>query len=309
MLEKKASPPGEDSVVKKSSSTKKIINQGITKLKDVYEEFREEGAQEKESIVSTEILRLASFDIWLFSNTSRDNEELRSIANILKYHDLIAIQGVKDEKVLTRLVDILRGMGYSYQYELSPPLGKNTQDYHAFLYRDDRVTLVKTGKLYSSEKNQLSRAPFYASFKSGNFDFTLVSVYIPDMDDLTLKRREILSLADVYNDVQNEDVAEQDVLLLGDFNIAPDDKSWEPLKAIPTMTYLIKPPSTTLISDTGITDNFWFPLHYVKEYTGISGVNKFDETIYGNDDTHAKRAVSNHRPIWAKFDITMDDDD
>ncbi len=35
---------------------------------------------------------------------------------------------------------------------------------------------------------------------------------------------------------------------------------------------------------------------------------KFDEQLFGNDDKKASLMVSDHRPLWAEFDISEDDD-
>ena len=41
---------------------------------------------------------------------------------------------------------------------------------------------------------------------------------------------------------------------------------------------------------------------------GRCGIDRFDETDFGNDDKVANLAVSDHRPIWAVFNMTRDDD-
>ena len=38
-------------------------------------------------------------------------------------------------------------------------------------------------------------------------------------------------------------------------------------------------------------------------------LDRFDETDFGNDDKAANLAVSDHRPVWAVFSVTQDDDD
>ena len=75
------------------------------------------------------------------------------------------------------------------------------------------------------------------------------------------------------------------------------------------MAYLIGPPEKTTITDTSLYDNFWFQKDNVLEYSGRSGVVRFDENIFRNDDDKAKIAVSDHRPVWADFQINADDDD
>ena len=122
-------------------------------------------------------------------------------------------------------------------------------------------------------------------------------------------RPELIELTKVYEYVQNEDPQEQDIIVLGDFNFPPTDRGWDDLKAFSTMACLIEPPAKTTITDTSLYDNFWFQAEYVKEYTGESGINMFDQEMFGNDDSKAKRAVSDHRPIWAVFSVVMEDDD
>ena len=51
-----------------------------------------------------------------------------------------------------------------------------------------------------------------------------------------------------------------------------------------------------------------FQTNYVMEYTGEHGIERFDEIDFGNDDEAANLAVSDHRPVWAKFYANVDDD-
>ena len=53
----------------------------------------------------------------------------------------------------------------------------------------------------------------------------------------------------------------------------------------------------------------FFQKDHVTEYLDRSGIDRFDETDFGNDDKAANLAVSDHRPVWAVFSITQDDDD
>ena len=97
--------------------------------------------------------------------------------------------------------------------------------------------------------------------------------------------------------------------ILGDFNFPPTDEGFGRLKDIPGMVFLIVPPAKTTITDTRLYDNFWFQQQYVREYVGECGVERFDETMFGGDDRAASKTVSDHRPIWAKFNTKGPDDD
>ena len=62
----------------------------------------------------------------------------------------------------------------------------------------------------------------------------------------------------------------------------------------------------TTISDASLYDNFWWDT--VTEWMGESGIDRFDEAVFGDDDDAASLAVSNHRPIWVTFQTDRDDD-
>ncbi|MCB1318992.1 MAG: endonuclease/exonuclease/phosphatase family protein, partial [Leptospiraceae bacterium] len=252
--------------------------------------------------------RLCSFNIRVFSNKSRDDNELNYITKLLEPCDITAIQELRDETVLRRTVDLLGRSGYPAAYDISESVGRGVKERYAFLYRTDRVRQTSPGKLYPEQHDEFIREPYFASFTAGQFDFTLLTIHVLYGKNKNERRPELEALAKVYEYAQNADPGEQDIILLGDFNFSPDDRGWNALTRLPTMTPLITAPQKTTITDTSLYDNFWFETRYVREYTGISGIWNFDETMFGNDDTRAKLAVSDHRPIWALFNTLEDDD-
>jgi len=119
----------------------------------------------------------------------------------------------------------------------------------------------------------------------------------------------VRALADVYRYVQESNGAEDDVLLVGDFNRNPNDaESYGPIMAIPSMIRLFELPQKSHIRDSSLYDNIFFQKNNVKEYLDRSGIDRFDETDFGNDDKAANLAVSDHRPVWAVFSTIRDDD-
>jgi len=49
-------------------------------------------------------------------------------------------------------------------------------------------------------------------------------------------------------------------------------------------------------------------IHFTREFTSTYGIIKFDEVLFGNDDKKASLTVSDHRPLWAEFEVIADDD-
>ena len=255
------------------------------------------------------IIRLAAWNIRIFSDNSRDDAELQLIANVLIDYDFIAVIELKDETVLKRTESVLELMGRDYDYLVSRPVGGKVKERYAFLFDQKLVDVLEDGKVFPDPNDAFLREPYSASFRAGQFDFTTISAHVIWGDSVPPRQREVGELANVYRAVQAMNGAEQDVILLGDFNRNPDDLlAYQPLMSIPGMTHLFQLPEKSHIKDTSLYDNIFFQASYVTEYTGNSGIDRFDETDFGNDDKAASLAVSDHRPVWAEFRIDTDDD-
>ena len=253
--------------------------------------------------------RLAAWNIRIFSDGSRTDDELHHIAKILINYDFIAIVELRDDVVLMRTEAILEGMERDYDYVISPPVGAKVKERYAFLFDPRIVRVIENGKVFPDPNDVFLREPYFATFKAGEFDFTAIAVHLIWGDSVNQRRREVQELANVYQAVQAADKTEQDVILLGDFNRNPDDQSaYGPLLSIRSMRHLFQLPQKSHIKDTSLYDNIFFQTNHVTEYTGESGIERFDEILFGNDDDAASLAVSDHRPVWGIFRIDSDDD-
>lgn len=257
-------------------------------------------------------LRLAAWNIRIMSDKSRTDTELKQIAKTLADYDFIAIVELHDEAVLKRIQRILSQMGKAYQYQFSPAVGRGSKERVAFLYKPEFVSVVRVGELYpdaADGKDNFARDPYWATFRAGEFDFSVIAVHVVWGDRVGPRKAEVKALADVYRYVQAANGAEDDVLLVGDFNRNPTDvESYHPIMAIPSMTRLFDFPQKSHIRDTSLYDNIFFQKEHLTEYLNRFGIDKFDETDFGNDDKAANLAVSDHRPVWAVFNIEVDDD-
>ena len=246
------------------------------------------------------------------SDKSRTDTELKQIAKTIADYDFIAIVELRDEAVLMRTQKILAQMGKMYDYEFSPAVGGGVKERYAFLYKKDFVSVVRHGELYpdtADGKDDFIRDPYWATFRAGEFDFSVIAVHVIWGERVAQRKAEVKALADVYKYVQEANGAEEDVLLVGDFNRNPTDKeAYSRIMAIPSMTRLFQFPQKSHIKDTSLYDNIFFQKDHLTEYLNRSGIDRFDETDFGNDDKAANLAVSDHRPVWAVFSIEIDDD-
>ena len=257
-------------------------------------------------------LKLAAWNIRIMSNKSRTDAELMEIARTLADYDFIAIVELRDEAVLKRTQRILLQMGAAYDYQFSPAVGRGVKERCAFLYKKERVSVIRPGELYPDTldgKDDFIRDPYWATFRAGEFDFSVIAVHVIWGERVAQRKAEVKALADVYKYVQAVNGAEDDVLLVGDFNRNPTDAdAYSRIMAIPSMTRLFELPQKSHIRDSSLYDNIYFQMDAVTEYLGRCGIDRFDETDFGNDDKAANLAVSDHRPVWAVFSITQDDD-
>lgn len=286
---------------------------GCSETEDVDRPFTEHFIEpvdpENENYTIAPTMRLATWNIRIFSDNSRNDEELQLIANVLIDYDFIAIVELRDENVLKRTERILELMGKDYDYLMSRRVGGKVKERYAFLFDRQIVNVIEDGMVFPDPNDTFFREPYFASFRAGKFDFTAIVIHVIWGTSVAKRRKEVQELADVYQTVQEMNGAEQDVILLGDFNRNPDDqKAYQPLMQISGMLHLFKLPTKSHIKDSSLYDNIFFQSLHVTECTGESGVDRFDETDFGNDDKAASLAVSDHRPVWVEYRIDIDDD-
>ena len=153
---------------------------------------------------ATEIT-VASFNIRIFSTGSRDDSELALIADRLQQFDLIAIQELRDEEVVRRTLDILAERGLEYRALVSSRVGRGSLERYAYLWREKVVQALDAGAIFPDPHDVFSREPYVASFRAGNFDFTLITMHSIWGDSKDERRAEALMLDDVYQLVQDAD--------------------------------------------------------------------------------------------------------
>ena len=229
-------------------------------------------------------LRLAAWNIRIMSNKSRSNTELIEIARTLADYDFIAIVELRDEMVLKRTQKILSQMGKLYDYEFSPAVGRGSKERYAFLYRSKLVSVVRHGELYpdaADGKDDFSRDPYWATFRAGEFDFSVIAVHVIWGDRVGRRKAEVKALADVYRYVQEANGTEEDVLLVGDFNRNPNDvESYSRIMSIPSMTRLFELPQKSHIRDSSLYDNIYFQTDAVTEYLVFYPVSNFGYSLF-----------------------------
>jgi endonuclease/exonuclease/phosphatase family metal-dependent hydrolase len=165
--------------------------------------------------------------------------------------------------------------------------------------------------------DKFEREPFYASFKSDNFDYTIILMHSDFDRDKEVMRREARHLSGVFKAVQDGDPKENDVLLIGDFNLSASDQGWDKLKSLPTVVNLVPAPTLTTINPTGklssAYDNIWIQKQFTeREFAGTANADYCFDKVFSNSANPGKawrQKVSDHVPVYAVFYTDKADDD
>ncbi len=62
---------------------------------------------------------------------------------------------------------------------------------------------------------------------------------------------------------------------------------------------------------SSLYDNLWFQTSFVSEYTSEGGAYNFVDDLFAGEDKYrdARTHVSDHLPVWGRFDTSGPDDD
>jgi len=198
--------------------------------------------------------------------------------------------------------------GSNYNVVASDRVGRNVKEQYLFVYDDDKIDVITGTGGYGIEPNdEFEREPYYVMFRSGNFDFYLFTIHTKPSAVAT----EIPALRDAYMDLQNNTPDENDIILLGDFNgKAPGVTvgsyiTMDAIAQIPDIIFTINEETNTRGGKA--YDNIVFQSNYTTEYSDSAGVNTF-WLSYGLDEDQGF-AISDHKLVWAVFDIRQTDDD
>lgn len=261
---------------------------------------------------------MISIGSWNLRNLSKKRPQaaLESIAQIIQQFDLVAIQEVRDEIVIANLCAILNQIAPNlapYKYSVSEPVGsaltsaKQTgkrKERYAFVW-NLRVNLVSPPALLEAD-HVFVRAPFCGFFRANRFDFVLITIHVVwgKLSDRKLENANINEvLLKVFERCSASSNGERDVILCGDFNMAPElivVRDWTPLF---TSNSGIK----TIVGDCHLYDQIWINKLYTTEFAAKADVIKFDKNFATKAE--AVKTISDHRPVCAWFNTSTDDDE
>lgn len=277
------------------------------------------GCRTPQNQQSSQTITVASFNtLHLGWNNQKD---LIRFAHTVALFDIVALQEVMNEDTLKRVISLLESETKTpWAYIISSEkIGRTSyKEFYAVVYRTDRIEFVQgSAGIWKDDGDKFEREPFFATFRSGNFDFTLLVMHSKFDGKKEVMRKEAASLADVFVSIQESDPNEQDIILLGDFNLAPSDTGWQQMRLIPTATHLLSDTVKTTIGTSGSLansyDNIWIQMKYTRwEYSGTAQAQHEVFRLFEsspNPVLDVRKYISDHLPIYAVFYTGRSDDD
>ena len=281
------------------------------------------------------ILTVAFFNAMRFGHSGNYCKEIDQFAEVFETYDLVGLGEVMrntggcsnyasgDLGHLSSLVTNLQTKtGYPWAFVASPTsVGSGSyKEYYAFVYRTDRVTPISGGAFYPDPSAEFERPPFFVSFRAGNFDFTAVLVHIYWGNGAQDPIAEVRALDGVWRYVQELDSTENDILLMGDFNVhTPSASPFSDLLGLGVDPLLggagILTTYSTKTSAVGASwyDNVWADYTYTgHEFTGIWGVDYLHRRFFLDaawPHLEVRKGISDHCPVWVQFYTSKGDDD
>ena len=273
-----------------------------------------------------ETINIATWNIREFGRRPRRAASLHYIAEILGQFDVIALVELRDN--IAQLNQVLGYLGPTWNVVFSDYLtdpGGNRERV-AYVYDTRAATFtglasyalakrVKDGDDYVSRINWW-RPPYAASFRSGSFDFIVVTAHIRWGDKPAGRIPELTLLAEWIDRRSKEPFfGDKDVIVMGDFNIPKEDSDL--FRAITAKGFCIPPGllgkhGTNLAKDKRY-DQILHDPRFTRSFTDKGGVLDFYEgdhrPLYPGTKLTKQEftyELSDHLPLWIQINTDIE---
>jgi deoxyribonuclease-1-like protein len=220
--------------------------------------------------------------------------------------DLVFLQEVMNTDVMPALAQALTQVsGVSWSYAQTPLIGRSSyKEIYAVLYRTDTVSLLSSS-VYSDSGDKFEREPQIVKVRHTptGADYTFINWHAI-WGTAAERDVEVSNIDTVFKSVQDGSTSDQDVILVGDHNMACAGASWSELAALSPAVSCKLDVATTLNTSGGFAnayDHFWMQASYVTEFSS-SGRDYIAST------TDYVTRLSDHAPVYVSLYSSSDTD-
>lgn len=283
---------------------------------------------EKSNIPSSKLdenINLATWNVREFGRKRRSTKAVHLIAEIMNQFDLIAVTEVRSNVTdLHRVMEILGPYWKVVYSDFIQDAGGNREriaylyDYRAVAFTGLAAEADAPRKKDPKTKEYVPlfswwRSPFIASFSAGSFDFVLITAHIRWGSSEAERIKPLQLLADwIDKRRRDRDAIDQDIIVMGDFNIPStraDDKLFQAISS----KGLRMPPSLAGVHGTNLAankryDQILYYQSHTKSVTRFGGsldyyAGNHQALFPGMSKTDFTFQMSDHLPLWVMIDV------
>jgi endonuclease/exonuclease/phosphatase family metal-dependent hydrolase len=236
--------------------------------------------------------------------------------------EVIALAEVHPDSIVNVIVQELNNRGGKYEAPIILQQKPSVVQNLAIIYKTgvsvSEATLIPNSDLTEELR---SRRALAAKVKIGNFDFLLVAVHLKssrDDNSRALRTKQAKALAEYINSqTAGGGNAERDVLVIGDYNMIPEQDevnfdALSPTGFLRFLSYQLTGPSHIRRCqplEGNLLDGYAVSARHTAEYVeGSLRIFPLDRALRLSCDDYVS-SVSDHLPLVARFTVTGTDDD
>lgn len=233
---------------------------------------------------------------------SKTEEQLNKIADLLKNHDLVAIQEVvasnAGARAVSKLARILNEKGAKWDYAISHPTQSTGQrsERYAYFWKTSKLKLKGSPFLEDQYANQIEREPFLATFIYENKIFSVVNFHaLPKKSQPETEIKYFKFFKNHYNGI---------VFFVGDFNLPQSHSVFNPIKK-DGFKALFENQKTTLKQKCKGNVCLANPLDHIFYDVNKVNIKEKGAILFYEDyeNIQEARKLTDHIPIYIKFTL------
>lgn len=238
---------------------------------------------------------------------SKDDGEIRSIAEIINEFDIIAVQEVvaKDPRgaqAIAQIADELNRMGDRWDYRVSDPThspSAHISERYAFFWRASKIQLIGRPYLDRELAHACYREPYLGQFrlKAGGTPFHVVNFHSRTYDDQP--EDEIAHFIHYQNRLASELV-----FLAGDFNLSEDHPVWSPFYELGYQPSIFATPTTLKrkCSGSNYLNHSIDNIYYDEDVVELHRSGRVD-FVKDCELLEIRRGLSDHLPVFLECSV------
>lgn len=253
---------------------------------------------------TTDDIGILSWNLNDFGQSKTDSA-IVFIATTVQEYDIVMIQEVVagdpgGVQAVGRLAAALNRSGTKWDYRTSDPtsgINSYKRERYAFLWKTARVSLQGNCWLEKKYQQEIDREPFYATFKKGNKQFTLVNFHAITKNKQPETEVKYFKLLPATYPALN-------LVFGGDFNLPSTHTVFNPLRSMGYQSALQKQKTSLkqkcdqadcLASEF---DHFFYSKSKIRLVA--AGALHFYRSF---DDFEEAREISDHVPVWMRVEL------